>query len=78
MLAKQAWRVIHNNQSLFYRVYKVRYFPNCSFMLAVLGLNPSFVWRSLLAARDVIREGSTLRVGYGQNIGGPITQMARE
>ena len=69
MLAKQAWRVIHNNQSLFYRVYKVRYFPNCSFMLAVLGLNPSFVWRSLLVARDVIREGSTWRVGDGQNIG---------
>ena len=69
MLAKQAWRVIHNNQSLFYRVYKVRYFPNCSFMLAALGLNPSFVWRSLLATRDVIREGSTWRVGDGQNIG---------
>ena len=69
MLAKQAWSLIHNNQSLFYRVYKARYFPNCSFMLAVLGPNPSFVWRSLLAARDVIREGSTWRVGDGQNIG---------
>ena len=69
MLAKQAWRLIHNNQSLFYRVYKARYFPNCSFMLAELGPNPSFVWRSLLAARDVIREGSTWRVGDGQNIG---------
>ena len=69
MLAKQVWRLIHNNQSLFYRVYKARYFLNCSFMLAELGPNPSFVWRSLLAARDVIREGSTWRVGDGQNIG---------
>ena len=69
MLAKQAWMLIHNNQSLFYRVYKARYFPNCSFMLAELRPNPSFVWRSLLVARDVIREGSTWRVGDGQNIG---------
>ena len=34
-----------------------RYFINCSFMMVELGCNPSFVWRSLLAARDVIKEG---------------------
>lgn len=43
MLAKQAWRLIHNNQSLFYMVYKARYFSNYSFITAVLGSNPSFV-----------------------------------
>ena len=69
MLTKQAWRLIHNNQSLFYKVYKARYFPNYSFMTAELGPNPSFVWRSLLAARDVIREASTWKVGDGRNIG---------
>ena len=37
MLTKQAWRLIHNEQSLFYRVYKARYFPNCSFLMAELG-----------------------------------------
>ena len=54
MLAKQAWCLIHNNGSLFYRVYKARYFPNTSFLDAELGNNPSFVWRSLLAARVII------------------------
>ena len=34
MLAKQAWRLIHNTHSLFYRIYKSMYFPNCSFMNA--------------------------------------------
>ena len=58
LLAKQAWKLIHNTHSLFYRVFKSRYFPNCSFMDAVLGNNPSYVWRSLLAARDIITEGS--------------------
>ena len=69
MLAKQAQRLIHENHSLFYRVYKTRYFPNCSFMFVELGNNPSFVWRSLLAARDLIREGSRWQVGDGRSIG---------
>uniref|UniRef100_A0A7N2LLU9 Reverse transcriptase zinc-binding domain-containing protein n=1 Tax=Quercus lobata TaxID=97700 RepID=A0A7N2LLU9_QUELO len=55
MLPKQACRLVTGSHSLFYRVYKARYFPGCSFMDAKLGHNPSFVWRSLLAARDVIR-----------------------
>ena len=58
MLAKQAWRLIHESHSLFYRVYKAQYFPSCSFMDAELRSNPSYVWRSLLQTRDLIREGS--------------------
>ena len=68
MLTKQAWRLIHNNGSLFYRVYKARYFPNTSFLDAELGNNPSFVWRSLLAARDIIQAGSRWTIGDGRNV----------
>nr|XP_023873925.1 uncharacterized protein LOC111986517 [Quercus suber] len=65
MLAKQVWRLIHNTHSLFHRVYKAWYFPRGSFLTAELGPNPSFVWRSLLAARDIIIEGSRWQVGDG-------------
>lgn len=41
ILAKQAWRLIQGTHSLFFRVYKACYFPNCSFMEAELGNNPS-------------------------------------
>ncbi|XP_075642921.1 putative mitochondrial protein AtMg00310 [Castanea sativa] len=58
LLAKQAWQLIQDTHSLFYKVYKSRYFPTCTFMEAGLGNNPSYVWRSLLAARKLIREGS--------------------
>ena len=68
MLAKQAWRLLHNEHSLFCRVYKARYFPNCSFLKAELGSNSTFVW-SLLAARDVVREGSTWQIGDSSRIG---------
>lgn len=68
MLAKQAWQLVTGAQSLFYRVYKARYFPRCSFLEAELGPNPSFVWRSLCAARELIIEGSQWQIGNGQSI----------
>lgn len=68
MLAKQAWQLTQESHS-FYRVYKARYFPTCSFMEAELGSNPSFVWRSLLNARDVLWEGSNWSIGDGGTAG---------
>ena len=63
MLAKQASRLLTKTHSLFDRVYKTRYFPSCTFMDVELGTNPLFVWRSLLQARVVIREGSIWEMG---------------
>ena len=65
LLAKQAWRLIHQQNSLFFRVYKTQYFPGVPFLEVDLGSNPSYVWRSLLQARDVILEGSAWKVGSG-------------
>ena len=65
ILAKQAWRLIQGGHSPFVRVYKARYFPNCSFMEVELGCNLSFVWRSLLEARELIKAGTTWHVGDG-------------
>ncbi|XP_031116718.1 uncharacterized protein LOC116020382 [Ipomoea triloba] len=49
LLGKQAWRLITNPDSLVARVYKSRYFPNCSYFDAKAGSNPSFIWHGLLA-----------------------------
>ena len=69
LLAKQAWRLLYNTHSLFFRVYKSRYFPNCTFMDAELGSNSSYVWRSSLVAREIICEGPKWEVGDGRTIG---------
>ena len=34
LLAKQAWQLLKNQDSLFHEVFKVRFFPNCTIMEA--------------------------------------------
>ena len=50
LLAKQGWRLQTNSSSLFYRVYKAKYFPRCDFVDAELGGQPSYAWKSIHAA----------------------------
>ena len=69
MLAKQALRLIHGMHSLFYCVYKTRYFPTYSFMDVKLGSNPSFVWCSLLQARKLLQKGLAWKIGDSETIG---------
>ena len=68
LLAKQAWKLVQKMDSLFYRIYKARYFPTTTFLDAEMGHNPSYVWRSLLSAREVILAGSKWQVGNDETI----------
>jgi len=58
MLAKQVWRLLHQETSLVHKILKARYFPNGQMLSAELGVQPSFTWRSLWGARDIIQKGS--------------------
>ncbi|XP_065638811.1 uncharacterized protein LOC136071439 [Quercus suber] len=68
LLAKQGWRLQTNSSSLFYRVYKAKYFPSCDFIEACLGSQPSFAWRSIWAAQDIVKRGLRWQVGDGEKI----------
>jgi hypothetical protein len=68
LLAKQGWRLATQPTSLFSRVFRSKYFPRCSFWQAKLGSSPSFIWRSILAARDLLRKGIRWSVGNGQSV----------
>ena len=68
LLAKQGWRMLENPNALVHRVYKAKYFANESFLNAQVGRRPSYVWRSIMAAKDIIMKGSQWCIGNGQKV----------
>ncbi|GAU25758.1 hypothetical protein TSUD_222150 [Trifolium subterraneum] len=68
MVAKQAWNIVQNPSSLVARLLKARYFPHSSLFEAPLGYNPTFAWRSMWHARQILSLGCRWRIGSGDNI----------
>ncbi|GAU33843.1 hypothetical protein TSUD_393510 [Trifolium subterraneum] len=68
MVAKQAWNIVQNPNSLVAKLIKARYFPHSSLFEAPLGYNPSFAWRSMWHARQILSFGCRWRIGSGDNI----------
>ena len=44
LLVKQVWRLIHNRDSLFYKVFKARFFPSFSIMDEGVKTTVSYAW----------------------------------
>ena len=68
LLAKQAWRLLHDKTSLFYKVVKARFFPNLTIMEAADSRMGSYAWKSILKGRDIIQRGALRRIGNGEKI----------
>ena len=68
LLAKQGWRLNQYPDSLTHRVFKAKYFAKCTFMEAQVGKKPSYVWRSLMAAKETIEAGSRWLIGNGRKV----------
>ena len=68
LLTKQGWRFQTGQNSLVYQVLKAKYFPQCDFVNTPLGNNPSYTWRSIMFAQNLVMGGLRWRVGNGENI----------
>jgi len=63
MFRKQGWKFMTEPNTLVSRIFRARYFPHCIYMIATLGHNPRYVWRSILKARFILRGGSRWCIG---------------
>jgi hypothetical protein len=68
MIAKQGWNLISKPHTLVARLFKARYFPNSSFFDSKIGHNPSFAWRGIWQARDILMHGCRWSIGNGSSI----------
>ena len=59
--------MVHDTDSLFYKVFKAKYFPTGTIFYAKVGLG-SFALRSILKARKVILLGARWRIGDGSSV----------
>ncbi|XP_024011324.1 uncharacterized protein LOC112086588 [Eutrema salsugineum] len=67
LLAKQAWRIMNNPDSLISRLYKGRYFSTKEFLDCGKGYRPSYAWRSILFGRELLKTGLLKSIGNGNN-----------
>lgn len=68
MLAKQFWNLMLQPRSLAYRILQAKYIPRSDILNAGLGYNPSYLWRSLLASKNLVHEGMGWRIGDGKSV----------
>ncbi|KAJ9135356.1 hypothetical protein P3X46_032549 [Hevea brasiliensis] len=67
-LAKQSWRLTSNPGSVWARVLKGLYFPHSNFWQATKSNHSSWIWQSLLARRNVTKEGTLYKIRDGGNV----------
>ncbi|MCH83709.1 reverse transcriptase-like protein [Trifolium medium] len=68
LLGKHSWRLMTDETSLVARIFKARYYPRSSFMEANVGYQPSYAWRSIVSAKDILEVGARWSVCYGAKI----------
>ena len=65
LLARQAWRILMEPDSLSARLLKAKYYPTGEFLRAELGSAPSQIWRAIIDGREVLTQGLIRRIGDG-------------
>ncbi|KAG5556171.1 hypothetical protein RHGRI_006709 [Rhododendron griersonianum] len=68
LIAKQGWKLISGEPSLFKRIFKGKYFPNTTFFNANVSNQASWAWKSICWARELLNKGWRWQVRSGKDI----------
>lgn len=68
LLSKQGWRILQNPEFVLAKCLKAKYYPSSDFLKTPLCQRPSYAWRSIWEAIDLLEKGFQWRVGDGQSI----------
>jgi hypothetical protein len=68
VLARLAWRLIYNLDSLCARLVKVKYYPNGELIDTVFPGEVSSTWRSIEHGLDLLKKGLIWRVRSGTKV----------
>lgn len=68
MLDKLVWRLHYQPNSLIGRILKARHFPNTDYFEVRLGSNPSYTWKGIHTAMDLVKCGLRWKIGAGNSI----------
>ncbi|XP_075645403.1 uncharacterized protein LOC142616429 [Castanea sativa] len=61
------WRLLHQKNTLLYKVFSAKYFPDGNILDAPIPTKCSYAWKSILQSRKVIQKGVAWRVGDGRS-----------
>ena len=69
MLARQAWRILVNLETLCARILKARYyFPNGRLEDTILSTNASQTWQSIMHGLELLKKGLVWRIGNEHSV----------
>ncbi|PNX85341.1 hypothetical protein L195_g041409, partial [Trifolium pratense] len=68
LLGKHCWRLVTGEWSLLEKIFRSRYYPNGNFRTAKKGYQPSYAWRSILSALDLVDKGGLWKIGNGRKV----------
>jgi hypothetical protein len=68
LLARQAWRLLENPDSLCARVLKAKYYPNGELQDTVFTGNASSSWQAIQYGLELLKKGLIWRIGNGKSV----------
>lgn len=67
LLDKQVWELPHQPNKLWVQLLSSKYLQGQSILHCTISANASYIWRSILKAYGLLKEGFIWRIGHGES-----------